>query len=114
MPTLSKGDVVIVLYPFSDGSGDKPRPGVVVSAEALNAAARDVIVAMITSQVSGNPQNCEFDLADWVALGLKGPSRVRLDRLASIEVRRVGKKLGPLNASDKVHLDEKLRLALGL
>jgi len=33
MPSFSKNDVVLVAYPFSDRSGGKVRPAVVVSGE---------------------------------------------------------------------------------
>ena len=114
MTTCNRGDIVIVLYPFSDGSGTKPRPAVVVSADKLNTSLRDVIVAMITTQLSGSPSFCEFDLADWSALGLRNPSRVRLNRLASIEARNIKSCISQLGAADLTALNSNLTSALGL
>jgi mRNA interferase MazF len=114
MPALTRGDVVIVLYPFSDGSGAKPRPAVVVSSEELNEVSRDVIVAQITSRVGPAPRLCDFDMVAWQAVKLRAPSRVRASRLASVQLDKVRMTLGPLASADFELLETNLRRALGL
>jgi mRNA interferase MazF len=47
MPSFSKNDVVLVAYPFSDRSGVKVRPAVVVSGEDRSL---DVFVVPLTSK----------------------------------------------------------------
>jgi len=47
MPSFSKNDVILVAYPFSDRSGVKVRPAVVVSGEHRS---RDVFVVPLTSK----------------------------------------------------------------
>ncbi len=44
----SFGDVVLVPFPFTDQSGTKKRPAVVVSSSAYNSARRDLIIMAIT------------------------------------------------------------------
>ena len=114
MPTHSRGDVVIILYPFSDGSGQKPRPAVVVSSDALNDVSRDVIVAQITSRVGGQPRLCDFDMLDWRSVSLRAPSRIRTSRLASVQLDKVRMNLGRLGDADFELLELNLRLALDL
>ena len=105
MPTYDRGDVVIVLYPFTDGVGRKPRPAAVVSNATLNAGSLDVIVALITTNVVGQPGLGDFDLQDWAPLGLFRPSRLRVSRVAAVEVRKVRQHLGHLSAHDSMHLE---------
>jgi mRNA interferase MazF len=45
------GDVVLVPFPFTDQSGTKRRPAVVVSSSSYNAARRDLVIMSITGQV---------------------------------------------------------------
>ena len=49
--TLSFGDVVLVPFPFTDQSGIKKRPAVVVSSNNYNVSRRDLLIRAITSQV---------------------------------------------------------------
>ena len=48
-PLPARGDVVLVDYPFSSGSGFKRRPALVVQNDRDNARLTNTIVAMITS-----------------------------------------------------------------
>ncbi|MFT7722577.1 MAG: type II toxin-antitoxin system PemK/MazF family toxin [Roseateles sp.] len=45
------GDVVLVPFPFTDQSGIKKRPAVVVSSAAYHARRRDLVILAVTSQV---------------------------------------------------------------
>jgi mRNA interferase MazF len=48
---FSVGDVVLVPFPFTDQSGAKKRPAVLVSSSGYNANRRDIVIMAITSQV---------------------------------------------------------------
>jgi len=88
------GDVVLVGFPFSSGSGVKQRPALVV----LDSGDEDVLVARITTQ----SYTTRFDtiLADWVSAGLLAPSTVRLHKLATVEKTLIRRKLGTLSLAD--------------
>jgi mRNA interferase MazF len=45
------GDVVLAPFPFTDHSGTKKRPAVVVSNAGYNRARRDMVIMAVTSQV---------------------------------------------------------------
>jgi mRNA interferase MazF len=49
------GDVVLVPFPFTDQSGAKKRPAVVVSSAAYNVGRPDLILMAITSQIKTAP-----------------------------------------------------------
>ncbi len=51
MTAYKQGDVLLVPYPFTDQSGSKQRPSVVVSGDGYNQTHPDVILAPITSQI---------------------------------------------------------------
>jgi mRNA-degrading endonuclease toxin of MazEF toxin-antitoxin module len=45
---MKRGDVVLFDYPFSDATGSKLRPALVVQADHLNNSIDDTILALIT------------------------------------------------------------------
>lgn len=61
MPSYSKGDVVLVIFPFSDRSGSKVRPVIVVSTPH---ASQDIFVLALTSK-TGRLLTGEFVLVEW-------------------------------------------------
>jgi mRNA interferase MazF len=70
----SFGDVVLVPFPFTDQSGAKKRPAVIVSSSGYHASRRDLIIMAITSQVHQSLRFGEALVADWQATGLIKPS----------------------------------------
>ena len=70
----SFGDVVLVPFPFTDQSGAKKRPAVIVSSSGYNANRRDLIIMAITSQMRTPPGFGEVLVADWQAAWLIKPS----------------------------------------
>ncbi|MFN7536104.1 MAG: type II toxin-antitoxin system PemK/MazF family toxin [Burkholderiales bacterium] len=66
--TLSFGDVVLVPFPFTDQSGIKKRPAVVVSSNNYNVSRRDLLIMAITSQVRQPLGFAEALILDWQTL----------------------------------------------
>ena len=52
---MNRGDVVLVDWPYSDRTGSKLRPAVVVQADFLNSLIDDTILVQITSTAHGIP-----------------------------------------------------------
>jgi mRNA interferase MazF len=109
MPTYSKNEVVLVRYPFSNLSGSKVRPAVVVNAPHPS---RDAFVVPLTSKVSALLKG-EFTLADWNKAGLNVPSAVKRG-LYTIHQTLIVKSVGRLSAADAADLENSLRDWLGL
>ncbi len=55
MITVSRGDVALVDYPYSDRAGSKVRPCVVVQNDADNQRLDDTIVVAMTSKTRFTP-----------------------------------------------------------
>ncbi len=70
-----RGDVVIVSFPFTDGSGEKARPAVIVSGARYNALRSDVVLAALTSHATRN--GMDHSIEHWKQAGLFKPSTVR-------------------------------------
>jgi mRNA interferase MazF len=97
MTIYNQGDVLLVPYPFTDQSGTKQRPAIVLSGAAYNQVHPDVILAPITSQITQSKD--EIILSNWQTAGLLKPSSVK-PLLSSLETDLVRRKLGELSASD--------------
>jgi mRNA interferase MazF len=113
MTACRKGDVVMVPFGFTDQSGSKWRPAVVVSTDRYNQQTPDVVIASITGNLSAVPHPGDHRLSDWRDAGLLRPSLAQA-KLATVESTVIGRKLGALTDADLAALERGLREALGL
>jgi mRNA interferase MazF len=112
MTTYDRGDVVLVGFVFSDQSGTKLRPAVVISARPYNRARQDVIVAAITSNVQRRMVGDHL-LAHWKEAGLLFPSMVT-GIVRTVKRTMIGQRIGSMTKADLEAFDQELRRALGL
>lgn len=77
MGTFVKGDVVVVPFPFSDLSGNKKRPALVVA----NLSGDDIVLCLITSQNASDSYAISLAHTDFTAGGLRQLSNLRPNRL---------------------------------
>ena len=108
----SFGDVVLVPFPFTDQSGAKKRPAVLVSSDNYNSNRRDLIIMAITSQMRTPPGFGEAILADWRIAGLIKPSMLK-PVFTSIEQELVLRTMGKLSAGDLRILRETIAQIIG-
>ena len=109
MPNYSRNDVVLVKYPFTDLSGTKVRPAIVVSSAHSSA---DLIIVPLTSRIKPLMAG-EFVLSDWAVAGLNVSSAVKRG-LFTIQENLAIKRLGTLRILDAGELDRSLQTWLGL
>jgi mRNA interferase MazF len=110
---VKRGTVVLVSFPFTDLSGQKVRPAVVVSRS--DRSGKDVLLAFIGSyrEQPLAPTDLLIDesRSDFGLTGLKTRSLVKLDKVATVESTIVLGELGELSAALLTQVDEKLRYA---
>jgi mRNA interferase MazF len=109
---FERGEIVLLPFPYTDQSGTKRRPALILSSDAYNLRRTDLIVAPITSNVTGR-QPDDTVLSDWVAAGLLKPSAVK-GILGTVEQTLVVRKLGRLSAADLRQAEQTFGAALGL
>ena len=99
---MNKGDIILIPFPFSDLSGTKNRPAVI-----LIETDEDVTVAFITTQVKWST---ELDVLLYPSdlNGLKKVSLIRLNKLATIDKDLVIGRLGSLDDSHVLILNRSL------
>jgi mRNA interferase MazF len=99
------GDVVLVPFPFTDQSGTKKRPAVVVSSRRYNAIRRDIVIMAIKSQVRTPLGFGEALVGDWQGAGLFKESVLK-PVFTTIEQALVLRVMGQLSAADIKSLRE--------
>lgn len=100
---MKKGDIILISFPFTDFSGNKVRPALVLSVSSL-----DVIVAFISTQLHRKEQ-VDIELAPSSVNGLKRISIIRLGKLLTIERKLVLGLLGNLDDEKLSELDNGLK-----
>ena len=115
---MRRGEIRLVdLAPVQGSEADKRRPAVVVSNDGANGAAsrlgRGVVtVVPVTSRVD---RVYPFQvLLAAAATGLVVDSKAQAEQVRSVDVGRVGERIGVMSPSLMSALDEALRLHLAL
>lgn len=108
MPSYSKNDIILVRYPFSDLSGVKIRPAVIVNAPHVS---QDVFIVPLTSQTTSLRAG-EFVLVDWASSGLNVPSVLKRG-LYTVHQSLIVKTIGSLSRADAEQVERSLRVWLG-
>ena len=112
MTAYSRGDVVLVGFVFSDESGRKLRPAVVISTPAYQRARQEVVVAAVTSNIRRRLFG-DHPIVEWKAAGLLFPSTVT-GIVRTIKRTMVDRKLGSLPRAELEGVEGELRRSLGL
>ena len=102
----------MVGFVFTDESGRKLRPAVVISSAAYNRAREEVIVAAITSNVRRRLFGDHL-INNWQDAGLLFPSLVT-GILRTIKRTMIDRKLGAMPKPDIVVINRYLHRSLGL
>ena len=113
-----RGDIVMCSFPFSDMSGSKLRPALVVMDNAFQKLHHSILafISSSRSRFVGDPSQLVIDPlhADWSQSGLRVPSVVQCEFLTSLHKDLIHHKLGELSDATMRGIDECLRSALGL
>jgi mRNA interferase MazF len=115
--SVSRGDIVLVDYPFSDRTGSKVRPALVVQADALNRRITDTILASIsrsTHRASGPQLFIDISTPEGVGTGLRQKSMIQCENLLTYDQRLVITKIGQLSAPLMQRVSQCLKVALDL
>ena len=105
---MKQSDIVLVPFPFTDLSGNKVRPALVLIVTTL-----DVTLSFITTQLQWQ-EPTDLLLTPGSQNGLKKVSLIRLSKLATIDFNLVQGRLGTLGINELAAVHQNLRLLLQL
>ena len=105
---MVKGDIIVIPFPYTDLSGNKLRPSVVLAQSNL-----DVTVCFITTQI-GWQEPTDVLLKANQTNGLKKVSFIRTSKVATLDKSLAKGRLGKLSLTELSELDGKLKILLQL
>ena len=111
---LARGDVVLVRFPFTDLSGLKVRPALVVG----QVTGDDLILAFVSSRTARPPSPAEHHVdpsdPEFGRTGLRVASLVRLDRLVTLQRALALRRLGAIGPRTQTAIAGALRYVFDL
>jgi mRNA interferase MazF len=105
---MAKGDIVLITFPFTDLTGSKLRPAVVLAETNL-----DLTACFITTQIQWK-ETSDVLLSPNSINRLKGISLIRTSKIATLDKSLVKGLLGKLNQTEISELNNKLKILLQL
>jgi mRNA interferase MazF len=112
---MKRGDVVIIDFPYSDLTGSKVCPSLVVQSDLLNAIRDDAILAIITSMSSGRPgTEILIEIANEPGSGLRFDSYLHCDTLVTLDQSLIVDVIDSLSARTMIKVNQCLKAALAL
>ena len=100
MSIYRQRDIFLVPFPFSDLSGKKVRPVLIVSNDTYNSKSADVLVCGLTTNLKPTPYSIVIDITDVEeADTLRHKSKIKIDTVASIEKSILIKRIARLKLS---------------
>ena len=105
---MKKGDIILIPFPFTDLTGSKNRPAIVLCSSKY-----DITLAFVSSQVKWKDQY-DVLLKPSVKNGLKTTSLVKLNKIATIDKDLALGRMGRLSAFELEDVDATLKLIFKL
>jgi mRNA interferase MazF len=100
---MPKGDIILIPFPFTDLSGNKLRPALVLAEKTL-----DITVSFITTQLQWQ-EPTDIVLQPQTINGIKKLSIIRLSKIATIDKSLIVGIIGSVSLAQISELDRKLK-----
>ena len=109
--TVRQRDLFLVPFPFSDQSGWKVRPVLIISNDNFNQSSEDIIVCAITLNIK-NIHSVVITTSDLEEGILSTESYVKVENILKVNQQLLIKKIGKLQKDTFIKVLEKLYLIL--
>jgi mRNA-degrading endonuclease toxin of MazEF toxin-antitoxin module len=110
---MNRGDIVQVNWPYSDQTGSKSRPAVVVRADFLNGILDDTVLVQITSTRHSIPDTeVVIDPAQEPSAGLSRVCVVSCTNFLTLDQALVGRTVGYLSTAILRQVEDCLKKVL--
>ena len=101
-------ELFLVPFPFSDGSGKKVRPVLVLSKNEFNNQSQDVIVCAITSNLHKEHYSLQISQKDLEEGTLHKTSTIKIENILKVDKTLLLKKIGKIKDTTFTQTREKL------
>jgi mRNA interferase MazF len=107
MINYQPGDLVLVAFPYTEGTRASNRPALVI----LDTGNDDIVAARVTTQMHQTPY--DVSISGWQESGLLAASVVRLHKLATLEKELIRRRLGHLQRADRQRVSALMQQVYG-
>lgn len=101
---MKRGEIVILDYPFTDQSGRKRRPALVIQSDAIKSP--DTLIAAISTSAPLTPTRVPIDPSREAGSRLKLPCLVRCENLSTVDQKMVLSSVGYLSKKTMRKVDD--------
>lgn len=105
---MTKGDIVLITFPFTDLSSTKLRPAVILAETEF-----DITTSFITTQIEWR-ENTDIVVNPTSENGLKKQSLIRTGKIATLDKSLAKGLLGKLSDIELSELNQKLKILFQL
>ena len=109
---MNQRDLLLVSFPFSDQSGRKVRPVVVISNNQLNNFSEDILVVGVTSNISKDRYTIDLTTKDLEEGKLINQCCIKAENILKIDSELIIKKIGIIKKEKFKELIEKIKISL--
>jgi len=107
---FKKGTIILVPFPFTDLTGNKVRPAVIISEKKIGS---DIVVVFITSQTKLKEKHL-VAITPEDNNGLKVSSKIVCSKIATLDAKVALGELGVVSIAVQNKIDSELKTVLGL
>jgi mRNA interferase MazF len=93
---IEQRDLLLVPFPFSDQSGRKVRPVIVISNNSFNSNSEDIIVIGVTSNVKKERYSLNLKSSDLEEGNLFTECTIKVENILRLEKELIIKKIGKI------------------
>ena len=116
---VQRGDIVLIDFPYSNHTGSKIRPALVVQSDVWNQRLDDTILALITSSSprrtgASTQYSIDISTVEGRQTNLRFDSIVQCENLVTHDQRLILRIIGRLSDSAMQQVDACLKAALGI
>ncbi len=106
---MKQRDLILLPFPFTDFSGRKVRPAIIISNDEYNRESVDILVVGVTSQGVKGEYSLALTQKDLEAGTLIANCYIKVENLLKIDKRMCIKKIGTINKEKHKEIKESLQ-----
>ena len=105
---IEQRDLLLVPFPFSDQSGKKARPVIVISNNEFNKYSEDIIVIGVTSNISKDKYTVNLSNNNLDEGSLSISCYIKVENILKLDRELIIKKIGKINKNTLKEITSKL------